>query len=153
MDPARSARKLEVLIADDESVHCKVLATYLEVSGCRVQTASSGDEVIRILQERGDSLDVLVLDVWMPGPPSRELLSAIRRLSPGTAVLFVSAREPGDLGAEPIIAPFNFLSKPFRRSDLQQAVYSAYRDRHLRGGRSVAESLEPKSVCYAGDRS
>lgn len=141
MAPAASARTLKVLVADDESVHCKVMATYLETSGCHVQTASSGEEVIRILREHGDSFDVLVLDVWMPGPPSRELLSTIRGLSPLAAVLFVSAREPGDLGSEPTVIPFHFLHKPFRRSDLQHAVYSAYRD--WRGRSSEHPRSEP----------
>ena len=128
MNVTTSARKLEVLIADDESVACQVMAAYLEISGCDVEVVASGDEVIGRLRDRGEPFDVLVLDVWMPGPPPRELLSSVRRMSPRSAILFVSARNPGDLGSEPGDEPFHFLSKPFNRCDLQQAVYSAHRE-------------------------
>ena len=133
MSLTTSARKLDVLIADDESVACQVMEAYLEISGCDVEVVNDGDEVLRLLRERGEPFDVLVLDVWMPGPPPRELLSRVRRMSPGSAVLFVSARNPGDLGSQPDDGPFHFLSKPFNRCDLQQAVFSAYQERQWRG--------------------
>ena len=133
MSLTTSARKLDVLVADDESVACQVMSAYLEISGCDVEVVSDGHEVIRLLRERGEPFDVLVLDVWMPGPPPRELLSNVCRMSPRSAILFVSARNPGDLGSKPGDEPFHFLPKPFNRSDLQQAVYSAHREWRLRG--------------------
>ena len=122
---ATAARPADVLIADDEAVHRKVLEFYLGSFGCRVQAACDGDEMLAACRQLADSLKLIVLDVRMPGPTPLQMYQQIHEIRPELPVLFCSAADPDD----PAICTLHkhglkLLPKPYQRSDLRQAIQS-----------------------------
>lgn len=122
---APAARPADVLIADDEAVHRKVLEFYLGSFGCRVQAACDGDEMLAACRQIADSLKLVVLDVRMPGPTPLQMYEQIHAIRPELPVLFCSAADPDD----PAICSIHkhglkLLPKPYQRSDLRQAIQS-----------------------------
>lgn len=122
---APGARPADVLIADDEAVHRKVLEFYLGSFGCRVQAASDGDEMLAACRQIADSLKLVVLDVRMPGPSPLQMYQQIHAIRAELPVLFCSGADPDD----PAICSINkhglkLLPKPYHRSDLRQAIQS-----------------------------
>lgn len=120
---APAARPADVLIADDEAVHRKVLEFYLGSFGCRVQAACDGDEMLAACRQIADSLKLVILDVRMPGPSPLQMYQQIHEIRPELPVLFCSAADPDD----PAICSINkhglkLLPKPYHRSDLRQAI-------------------------------
>src|SRR4030081_2491440 len=73
-----------ILIADDDPNVVEVLRANLEVEGYHVEVARDGDQAWSALQQT--TLDLVVLDVMMPGRTGLELLSLIRD-NPSTASL------------------------------------------------------------------
>lgn len=116
----------DVLIADDESVHRRILEFYLGSFGCRVYSANNGHEVLTACREGAEGIRLVVLDIRMPGPSPIRLYQQIREVRPELPVLFCSGAPPDD----PEICcvsehGLQLLSKPFRRSQLQQAIKAA----------------------------
>src|SRR5829696_3225729 len=79
-----------VLVVDDETSVRSSTARLLARAGYEVLQASSADEALAILHERGP-VDAMLSDVVMPGANGFELASAVRDIAPATSVLLFTA--------------------------------------------------------------
>jgi DNA-binding NtrC family response regulator len=84
-----SERVSSVMVVDDEQgIRTALRANFLR-NGWKVETASSVREAIRQLE--GKEFDLIVSDIRMPDGSGTEVMRATRRLSPGTAVILLTA--------------------------------------------------------------
>ena len=111
---ARLGRPARVLVVDDSEVFQQVGASLVsEAQGLRlVGVAASGEEAIQLLPELEP--DLVLLDVQMPGLGGLETARIIRRDSPQTVVVLVSA-DPGSVAAD---APSTGAAAILSKSDL-----------------------------------
>ncbi|MGO4388993.1 response regulator [Microvirga sp. 2YAF29] len=125
-DPARqveteiAARKVRVLLVDDDAEVRTVTAAYLSEMGHRVVEAADGATALDIL--RADNhLDLLIADFAMPGMTGTELADKARLVRPDLGVLLVTGY------ADPARMPDKYLllNKPFSRTDLAAKVVEA----------------------------
>ena len=79
-----------ILIVDDEPDILKILAEALTIRGYDVRLASSGDEALDIA-EREDSINMVLLDVILPGKSGVETLKELKSRHPQLAVILMSA--------------------------------------------------------------
>lgn len=109
-----------ILIVDDEVQILRALRTNLEARGYVVTTSQSGDEALRFV--RDNELDLIILDLELPGTSGLEILKAIRAKSE-VPVIILSARS-GD--PEKMLAldegANDYLAKPFGVGDLLMRV-------------------------------
>ena len=112
--------KQTILVVDDEAPMRKLLSANLKASGYDVRAAADGTEAMNLIQEH--PVDLLVLDLNMPGLNGLQVLEAVRR-SAEIPVLILSGRsrerdkvEALDLGAD------DYLSKPFGITELLARV-------------------------------
>lgn len=115
---------VEILVVEDEEDIRVLLANLLRSSGARVTTAADGAEAIQMAAT--GLYDLLVTDLRMPEMDGMELLRAIRRASPRTRVVLVTAYggceefvEAMSLGADA------FVHKPFTVDRILQVIRSA----------------------------
>jgi two-component system KDP operon response regulator KdpE len=115
-----------ILVVDDEPHIVRFTAMNLEVEGFRVATASNGREALEVL-DRGESVDLVVLDVMMPELDGFETLRRIRATS-SVPVIFVTVRGGEadrvaglDLGAD------DYLTKPFSPRELVSRIRALFR--------------------------
>jgi DNA-binding NtrC family response regulator len=113
--------KLRVLIIDDEKRFTEELTEYLEDSGFVSFEAHNGKEGIEILSKH--TIDLLILDVRLPGISGLEILKNVRSKYPAMEVIIVSAH--GDM--ETVIkamrlGAIDYLRKPFRHIDIRIAI-------------------------------
>ncbi|MBI4314198.1 MAG: response regulator, partial [Candidatus Omnitrophica bacterium] len=107
------------LIADDEAEsrrHCRKL---LESAGFQVLEASDGNEMVTLAQAHHPQL--ILADLLMPGMDGFEAVSELQK-RPATAsipLLFLSTLQPQEALSQGVAA---FLTKPFEREDLIEAV-------------------------------
>jgi signal transduction histidine kinase len=111
-----------LLAEDNESVRGAIKAI-LESVGYMVIEASDGHDAIEQYRERGDSIDMLLLDVLMPKCNGKEAMEAIRQIDPDICVCFISGYscdvisdrvDPGD--------DFQFISKPVLPDELLEKI-------------------------------
>ena len=105
------------LVVEDEGPLRRAVATMLRKSGLSVLEATDGTTAITAI--RGDSaIDVLVLDVTIPGIPSREVLAEAKRLRPAMRVIVASAYGR-EFAANSLQADVErFIRKPYSLRDL-----------------------------------
>lgn len=82
-------KAVQVLFLEDEPTIREVLAEYMKLSGYRVTEVSRGDGAIALL--RGNTYDIAVLDVMVPGVDGFEVLQYIRDNCPRTAAIMLTA--------------------------------------------------------------
>jgi two-component system response regulator AlgR len=121
-----SALALRVLIVDDEALARLRLRSLLEIEpGVTVAgEAPDADSALRQVQAEGVAIDLLLLDIRMPGPSAHmglRLARALKALPRPPAVVFVSAHAEHALAAFDLEA-VDYLTKPVRRDRLQAAL-------------------------------
>src|SRR5713226_652694 len=103
-----------VLVVDDEIVMLSLAEMMLEHYGYTVLTASSGQEVLHMLEVWPDlKIDVAVIDVVMPVMDGFELVERMRKIRPRLPILYMSAySERAELRPEQT-RNVPFVPKPF----------------------------------------
>jgi len=103
-----------ILLVDDESALRHLCAKALTRAGYRVHEACNGPEALRVFDECGDTIDLLLTDMRMPHMTGSELARRLRRRRNTLKLLCVSGF-PGGADPEPRM---DFLCKPFSRDEL-----------------------------------
>lgn len=138
---------LDILVVDDELPALEDLSRLLESlrEVRQVESASSGDEALRRLSERG--FDAVLVDVRMPGLDGIELARVLRRFESPPALLFVSAYETAAVDAFELEA-LDYLMKPVSRARIEQAVQRVASGRRAdrNGSRGATEGEEVVAV-------
>src|ERR1051326_8611348 len=104
----------KVLIADDDDMLLRLMASYLQRCGYEVATANDAYEALGALQTQGP-FAVLVTDLAMPGMSGLDLLREVRKSDPQLEVIVVSAANTIEsaIAAMREGGAFNYLLKPF----------------------------------------
>src|SRR5437764_14942090 len=81
---------MRILIVDDEEVLRDVLDAVLRREGFEVVMAASGEEALSILDE-DESIDLVILDIMLPGISGIDTLRSIRVSTPSLPVIIITA--------------------------------------------------------------
>jgi len=118
------SRKATVLSIDDEPSIGKLIQRTLEPDICRVVTAQNGEEGLAILGER--SVDLVLLDLYMPGMNGPECIRELRRTHPEMPVVIVTGFPDSALMMEANLhGPLILVAKPIVKDRLVSAVRMA----------------------------
>jgi DNA-binding response OmpR family regulator len=128
-----SKGKVRVLVVDDEPRYVRAIQVNLEGSGYEVLTANDGPAAIA--QAANEAIDLVLLDIRMPGLDGYEVCRRIRQFS-SVPIIFLTARaETADkiqgleLGAD------DYVTKPFSAEELMARVQVVLRRAgHATGG-------------------
>lgn len=86
-----------VLVVDDESLIRWSLRQGLTARGHSVVVASSAAEALAAIQAPGPAFDVVMLDYRLPDRQDLTLLEDVRRLTPGSVVIMMTAYGDDDM--------------------------------------------------------
>lgn len=113
------ANPTTALIVDDEEPVLELAKSYLEEIGMRVLVARDSTEAMRLAEQHGKDIDVLILDYLMPGETGLEVLDKISKVIDVDTYLS-SGFTRGEI-FDPDIRKLltGFIAKPFTRSELQ----------------------------------
>lgn len=110
-------KKLSVLLVDDREEFATALCQRLTLHGMEVETANSGEDALGILEEK--TIDVVVLDVIMPGMGGLEILERIKNANPDIQVILLTGHGSTKEGIEGMrLGAFDFLTKPVELEEL-----------------------------------
>jgi DNA-binding response OmpR family regulator len=132
-----------ILIVDDEPNMLWFIAQTCQPRGFKTLTAGSGMEALKIVQECGEKLDMILLDLKMPGMGGIEVLRSIRKHHPELPVIIITAvhdkkEECEALGIEA------FIKKPYSLEELYRHLEAVIERRgEERGGAEVETGYEP----------
>lgn len=119
-----SAFRVRVLVIDDEKDLLELLSLALRRRGCVVSVADSGEA--GVAAARAAEFDVVICDVVMPGMDGPAVLEVLKRERPTIEVIMVTGSPRAETGARCAqLGAFEYLSKPYRLSELFAAVDAA----------------------------
>ncbi|RLB42616.1 MAG: hypothetical protein DRH12_05185 [Deltaproteobacteria bacterium] len=115
-----------VLVVDDEPAILDVACGMLEKLGYKVVPAGSGQEAIRLYKEAKEEVDLVLLDVIMPGMSGRETFENLKKLDPEVKVLLSSGYSlAGEASKIVAMGCCGFVQKPYDIFKLSQKVRQA----------------------------
>lgn len=112
-----------VLLVDDEDIILRTTGRMLGDLGYEVLTASDGVKAVDLFRERCSTIDLVLLDVVMPGLDGLQTLAALQKIAPGVKVILSSGYMRGHEEDNPLAQGVaDFLPKPYRKSQLAEMV-------------------------------
>jgi DNA-binding NtrC family response regulator len=117
--------KRTILIVDDEKMVLEVEALMLEKMGFKTLKANSPEKAYRIYEIEKDNIDLVILDMIMPGDNGAEAYQKLKKIKPGIKVL-VSSGFWCDMHVNEILSDRQnrFIQKPFKFEELNEKVDS-----------------------------
>jgi DNA-binding NtrC family response regulator len=137
---AVKANQNSILIVDDDKRLRDVLAKILGNKGFLTQTSEQGEDgITKILQ---DVFDIALMDLIMPGIDGMEVLKRVKKISPRTYVIIMTAYGTIDSAVEAIRhGAFDYVTKPFRTEEMMIVLEKALEDRDLRNRIEILTKL------------
>jgi two-component system, OmpR family, response regulator len=125
-----------ILIVDDDAEIRSLLASYLGKNGYRSMTAADGREMRRVLDRQ--NVDLIVLDLMLPGEDGLELCRELRARSNIPVVMLTARGEETDriVGLE--MGADDYVPKPFNPRELLARIKAV-----LRRSRSLPDERAP----------
>ena len=114
-----------LLLVEDEPMVLRLTGRLLETLGYTVLSASAPGEAVRLAQQRGGRIDLLVTDMVMPEASGRVLADQLRAIYPGLKCLFVSGYFPESGRLNVHGESDHILQKPFSKRELAAKVREA----------------------------
>ncbi len=108
-----------VLIVEDEDTLRHAVCKMLRREGITVIEAANGKTGVDMFRARASEIDVVLLDMTLPGISGQEVLGQMRRMQPGAKVIVTSAYSHG--WARTVIGgqePWLYIRKPYRFNEL-----------------------------------
>jgi len=125
----------QILLIDDESHNREALTLLLTHAGYQVQSAASGEEALKILQET--PFEVVITDLFLPGVSGIDILKRVKEDSPYTNVILITGNASAETAVEAMKeGAFDYITKPLNFEKLKILVAKA-----LEKSRLVAENL------------
>ncbi len=112
-----------VLIVEDEDPIRVAAMKCLRSASLSVLAAADGTVAVDLLRRHNDTIRVILLDITLPGTPSREVFAEARRIRPEMKVIITSAYGPQKADEYfPGMAIDAFIRKPYRLEELVTLV-------------------------------
>jgi len=118
---------MNILICDDEKETVDFLKKFLVRRGCNILTAYDQEKAVKVFKE--NAVDLVFLDILIPGGDGFAVLEELRALKPGIAVVMMTGCAIDERKAKEL-AVFDYLYKPF---DLDRIGWIIERVKKLQG--------------------
>ncbi|MEW5901665.1 MAG: sigma-54 dependent transcriptional regulator [Acidobacteriota bacterium] len=128
----KTHRQAKILVVDDEENIRKSLKMILEYEGYQFIEAADGDEALAQVEENVD-LELVLLDVKIPGKDGLEVLADIKKRTHAPEVIIISGQGTIQTAVEATkLGAFEFLEKPLHRDRVLLSIRNALNQNILR---------------------
>ncbi len=127
-----------ILLAEDEDAVRELVQASLHSRGYEVLSAPDGAVAAELWRQHRDRIDLLFLDVRMPGLEGPDVLRLARQDRPDVPAIFSSGFIPDDPSSQEVFTRVVYLPKPYRVPDLLATVKAALRDLNEAPGETTA---------------
>ncbi len=124
--------QINILVIDDEQIMREGCSRILSKNGWGVITAENGVQGLEEIKARLNEIDVILLDLMMPGMSGMEVLDQIRTIDPALLVIVITGYATVESAVEAMKkGAYDFIPKPFTPDQLRIVVRRAIEKRTL----------------------
>lgn len=118
------AKKISILIVDDEESVRDSLYNWFIEDGFRVESAENAKRALTMLES--DEFDIILADIKMPGMDGLEMLRRIKTIKPDSIVIVMTAFATVDTAVKALKdGAYDYVTKPFDPDDLTHLIRNA----------------------------
>ena len=135
--------KTKVLVVDDEETVRLLLQRILQAAGYEAVIAADGKEALSVIADGG--INVVMLDINMPGMSGVEVLGKINADWPDLCVIMVTAVADAQTAVTAMkLGAYDYITKPFEQDEALRKIRQATVNwqEHLKLRQSIAEKTE-----------
>jgi DNA-binding response OmpR family regulator len=115
-----------VLVVEDEAPVRELIRDVLRLQGFILLEAQDGEEALRVAERHQGPIDLIVVDVVIPGVAAPDVVRRLRAARPTLRALFISGYTGDLIGQQGLLqAGRHFLQKPFSLDALTRKVRDA----------------------------
>ena len=119
---------IKVLLVDDETEFSETLIKRMKKRNVDIMGVQSGEEALRTLDQ--DPMDVVILDVRMPGMDGIETLRALKKKHPLIEVIMLTGHASVEVAVQGMeFGAFDYLMKPMQIDDLLYKIQDAHQQK------------------------
>jgi two-component system OmpR family response regulator len=136
-EPESTLAPVHVMVVDDDPSVRQMIADYLGDNDIKVTASATGKEIAPALRQ--DTIDVVILDLRLPGEDGMQIARALRAESDIPIIMLTGRKDEADrvMGLE--LAADDYLTKPFSPRELLARIRALLR--RSRAHESVADGL------------
>jgi two-component system, cell cycle sensor histidine kinase and response regulator CckA len=125
-----------ILVVDDEPINIAVMQEMLEMLNYRVLLAGSGQEAVAVYTVKQKEIDIVILDMVMPGISGGRTFDLLREINPDVGVILASGYS-AEGEARKIInrGCWGFIQKPFKLQEFSKKIREVL-DNHYKKARA-----------------
>ena len=121
------AKKLKIMVIDDENIVGKRLKPALEKSGDIVETFEDGESALALFDK--EPFDIVITDIRMEKIDGIEILERVLAKSAHTKVIMITGYATVEIAREALSkGAFDFIAKPFKPADLRAIIKRASKE-------------------------
>jgi two-component system, cell cycle sensor histidine kinase and response regulator CckA len=122
-DPYVSGSRETILVVEDERPVRELVGDVLRLHGYQVLTAEDGPSALQALGAHSGPIDMVIVDVVIPGMQVKELVDRLTATRPALKLLYISGFTGDLVGQHGLVRlETNFLQKPFTVDGLARKV-------------------------------
>jgi len=123
--------KNSILVIEDDRRLREVVRKILNQKGFVAEVAANGSD--GLARAKQDQFDIALVDLKMPGIDGMDVLRSLKKLSPSTYVIIMTAFGTIDSAVEAIqLGAFHYVTKPFKTAEILIVIDRALENRDLR---------------------
>jgi two-component system cell cycle sensor histidine kinase/response regulator CckA len=122
-EASSSQQDIRIFIIDDDNINAMLAKSVLERNGCSVQIEAHPLKALEKYARFKDSIDLVIVDYFMPNMDGGETVQHLRKLNPDVKVLLFSGAD--EMRLRQIIRQYSiagYLHKPLRKEEALQII-------------------------------
>jgi len=140
----------KILVVDDESSIRASLSDILSDEGWQPLCAASAEQALEVLA--GEPVDLVILDIWMPGMDGMELLKRLKQTSANLPVVMISGHGTIETAVQATkMGAYDFLEKPLSYDKIVLAVKNGLHLSRLEEENSILRQKTERRFTITGD--
>ncbi len=136
-----------ILVIDDEQIMREGCSRILSKDGWAVITAENGKQGLEVIQTDPKIIDLILLDLMMPGMSGMEVLDQVRNIEPSLLVIVITGYATVESAVEAMKkGAYDFIPKPFTPDQLRIVVRRALERKSLQKEAEFLRSERERSL-------
>jgi two-component system, cell cycle sensor histidine kinase and response regulator CckA len=129
-----------ILVVDDEPIIVDAASGMLSTLGYTVYEAVNGQEAVDTYMGKKDRIDLVILDIIMPGMSGAQILRKLKEINPGVKVILSSGYGlQGEVRKVMEEGCMGFIQKPYNFRDLSGMIHKILTSSDMRCGQICAD--------------